>query len=235
MNTDEESRNDSSSSVKICAPSVANIVFLHGRRLVLKRLDDDCLLDGDLHPSIRLRLSRIRELPMTGVANLHGVKVVDGQPVLVWDYLEGRTLDEIEPEDRAKLQSDVRLLVQQLHSLGIVHGALHGRNIVVDKRGQVRLTHLSPLLHNDFERDMRAIEELFRPTPSPGTPGEGRVRVRAGDDRLASNVSRVNPHPNLLPEYREKEQSRINVVAVVGAVAAIVVGLIIVASVLWYA
>jgi hypothetical protein len=34
-----------------------------------KRLDDDCLLDRELHPSIAERLHRVRELPVCNVAN----------------------------------------------------------------------------------------------------------------------------------------------------------------------
>src|SRR5438067_5806613 len=46
-----------------------------GRAVVLKALDNDCLLKkGTLHPSIRDRLARVRELALTGVANLYGVE-----------------------------------------------------------------------------------------------------------------------------------------------------------------
>jgi hypothetical protein len=45
-----------------------------GRQVVLKKLDDDCLLDGQLHPSIKLRLERVRELPVRCVANFLGVE-----------------------------------------------------------------------------------------------------------------------------------------------------------------
>src|SRR5687767_13638500 len=44
-----------------------------GRGVVLKKMDDDCLLRGQLHPSIRERLGRVRELAHGGVANLYGV------------------------------------------------------------------------------------------------------------------------------------------------------------------
>ena len=45
-----------------------------GRRVVLKRLDEDCLWKGQLHPSVKDRLARVRELAHQGVANLHGVE-----------------------------------------------------------------------------------------------------------------------------------------------------------------
>src|SRR5438094_1286964 len=43
-----------------------------------------------------------------------------------------------------------------------------------------------------------------RISPSPGTPGEGR---REGSVSIAHNLrSQKNPHPNPLPEYRERGQ-----------------------------
>src|SRR5688572_18804095 len=44
-----------------------------GRGVVLKKLDPDCLLGELLHPNVRERLSRVRELATAGVANLYGV------------------------------------------------------------------------------------------------------------------------------------------------------------------
>ncbi|HEX8523100.1 MAG TPA: hypothetical protein VF669_12655, partial [Tepidisphaeraceae bacterium] len=45
-----------------------------GKLVVLKMLEEDCLLEGQLHPSIRLRLGRISEMAAKHVANLHGVE-----------------------------------------------------------------------------------------------------------------------------------------------------------------
>ncbi|HEY7088314.1 MAG TPA: hypothetical protein VH518_09515, partial [Tepidisphaeraceae bacterium] len=59
-----------------------------------KRLDDDCLLDRQLHPSISERLNRVRELPLTDVANLHGVEVDRDGVWLVWQFIEGQTLEQ---------------------------------------------------------------------------------------------------------------------------------------------
>jgi hypothetical protein len=44
-----------------------------GRSVVLKALDQDCLWKGQLHPNVKDRLGRVRELAHSGVANLYGV------------------------------------------------------------------------------------------------------------------------------------------------------------------
>src|SRR5437773_1622481 len=128
-----------------------SIEYRGGRRVVLKRLDPDCLLDGQLHPSIRERLHRVRELPLTCVANLMGVDKVERAGELVWEFVPGRALEEIRGDEAAwrKLAREIILAVEALHSSGIVHGAIHERNVIVDERGEIRLTHISPLLWSD--------------------------------------------------------------------------------------
>jgi hypothetical protein len=127
----------------------------NGRRVVLKRLDDDCMLDGQLHPSIRLRLERVRELPVKCVANLIGVERDEaGVANLVWEYLPGTPLADARPADWARMSREVVLAVQSLNAAGIVHGAIHARNVIVDDaKGEVWLTHVSPLLYSDPDND----------------------------------------------------------------------------------
>jgi hypothetical protein len=185
----------------------SKIVLRNGRRVVLKELAEDCLLDGELHPSIALRLMRVRELPMTAVANLHGVERVDGRACLIWDFVEGRVLEELSATERAGVEREVRLVVETLHSHGIVHGALHGRNIIVDGRGGVHVTHVSPLLHGDESVDFAALDGVFSAGP-------------------------FTPHPNPLPQ-REMGPD-VNARAIIGAGVALAVGLLIVISVIWW-
>jgi tRNA A-37 threonylcarbamoyl transferase component Bud32 len=120
--------------------------------------------------------------------------------------VEGRTLEEIDSPQRQKVASDVRLVVERLHSHGLVHGALHPRNMIIDDRGRVHLTHLSPLLHSDFEKDAAVLDALFE-SASPLTP------TVAG---------------------RERGPEALSTRAVVGAAVALLVGLLIVISALWW-
>jgi hypothetical protein len=180
-------------------------------RTLRKPLDDDCLLDGELHPSIRLRLSRIREIPLAAMANLRGVERDGGKAFAVWEWVEGRTLEELLPTldeaRRRKLHDDVRLLVERLHGCGIVHGNLHSRNIIIDDHGQVHLTHASPLLHSDEEVDWRAIEEVFG--------ASSRADAASGGEQIS--VRKVRRR------------------AVFGAIVAAIAGLLITVSIAWYA
>ena len=128
------------------------------KKFVFKKLDDDCLLDGQLHPAIRQRLNRIRELPLVGVANLIGVERIDSTAQLVWEFVPGRNLEEIQAADAAtweRIAREVILAIESLHAVGIVHGAIHERNVIVLHDGTVKLTHVSPLLWTETGNDVQ--------------------------------------------------------------------------------
>ena len=138
-----------------------------GRRVVLKILDQDCLLKGKLHPNVRDRLARVRELALASVANLHGVELVGGKAYLVWEFVEGKTFEEYARQcasaaDLARMSREVVLAVQSMHAMGIVHGAIHGRNIIIDVAGKVRLIHVSPLLYDDPAGDAHNLIHCIR-------------------------------------------------------------------------
>jgi hypothetical protein len=150
-----------------------------GRQVALKVLDQDCLLKGRLHPNIRDRLARVRELAHPAVAHLHGVERLEGKSYLVWEFIEGRTFEQYatyaDAAELIVLKREIVLAVRALHATGIVHGAIHGRNIIIDQLGKVRLTHISPLLYDDpasDERELRAVIGLPEETLPPGAPAE---------------------------------------------------------------
>jgi serine/threonine protein kinase len=151
-----------------------------GRQVVLKVLDQDCLLKGRLHPNIRDRLERVRELAHPAVAHLHGVERLEGKSYLVWEFVEGRTFEEYaasaaDAGNLDILKREIALAVRVLHATGIVHGAIHGRNIIIDRVGKVRLTHISPLLYDDpasDERELKAAVGLPEETLPSGAPAE---------------------------------------------------------------
>ncbi len=138
-----------------------------GRKVVLKKLPAECLLRGQLHPQVHDRLKHVRELAHMDVASLCGVERERNDAYLVWEYLEGVTLEqyliaEHPGQDLVALARELALTVEWLHELGIVHGALHGRNVIVQADQRLRLTHLSPLLYYNPAEDVAALIELLR-------------------------------------------------------------------------
>jgi hypothetical protein len=133
----------------------------NARLVVLKSLPQECLLNDQLHPDIRDRLERIQQLAHMGVANLYGVER-DGERVFaVWEYVEGVTLQEYlrQRHGTAPRQMAHELVssVQSLHALGLSHGLLHARNVIVTPSGGLRITHLSPLLYSQPDVDIQGL------------------------------------------------------------------------------
>src|SRR4051812_36445430 len=100
-----------------------------GRKIVLKALPADCLLEGQLNPNIADRLRRVREIAVTDVANLRGVERLNDGPFLVWDFVEAvpllhyaATLDD---DGVRRLCDELRRTVDRFHATGLIHGALH--------------------------------------------------------------------------------------------------------------
>jgi hypothetical protein len=132
---------------------------LFGREVVLKILPPDCLLEGALNPNIADRLRRVREIAMTDIANLRGVERDGNRAFLVWDFVPGVRIDEF-AGDTTNLVRDLKQTVEHFHSTGLVHGALHAGNVLVDVSGRIWLIDVSPLLFLDPKRDEHAIESL---------------------------------------------------------------------------
>jgi serine/threonine protein kinase len=152
-------------------PGTTYLADRTGRRVVLKRLQDDCLLEGELHPLIHDRLSRVRELAHVGVANLLAVEPDGNDAYLVWEYVEGTPLADfapsLDPTGRNLIARDLVAAVETLHALGIVHGDIHGNNVIVTPAGRVTLTHVSPLLYNEERVDVEAVAKLLREMNCP--------------------------------------------------------------------
>jgi len=154
------------------SPSPGTFIALAdaGREIFLKPLDPDCLLHGQLHPSIKERLARVRELALKSAANLYGVERDSqqgghGGVFLVWEFIAGEPLEthaqSLHAQQLLSLLREVVLSVDALHQVGIVHGALHARNIIIDPAGRPHLTHISPLLFHDPAVDVAAVSSMI--------------------------------------------------------------------------
>jgi hypothetical protein len=212
-----------------------------GRRVVLKVLDDDCLWKGQLHPNIKDRLGRVRELAHVGVANLYGVERDDGLTYLVWEYVEGTPLEEYAgspscgQRDLLVVARDLVLGVEMLHARGIVHGAIKGSNAIVTPGGRVVIAHVSPLLYSEPGEDVAAVLSLLGDLVERRGEQDsplGRLLAQAGDEE--TTLRRLAARMGALLDARENEPAlsdedttegrRVRRRALVGALSAAVLG-----------
>ncbi len=204
-----------------------------GKSVVLKLLPPDCLLEGQLNPNIADRLRRVREIAMTHVANLRGVERQGDRAFLVWDFVEGTPFDIYVTDSNCKSEEAVRLVrelihvVEHFHSTGLVHGALHGGNVLVDPAGQIMLIDVSPLLHLDPKRDERAVLEMCRKVVNLRHDADSVLAaavIEAGDSDapmavLSARLSAANAKP-----AAPLSRSRIRLRSLLAALIVIVVG-----------
>src|SRR4051812_45299981 len=141
-----------------------------GHRVFLKMLPPDCLLADQLNPTVADRLRRVREIAMTDVANLRGVERAGEHVFLVWDYVDGEPFNA-STRDPRELARELTHTVEHFHSTGLVHGALHERNVLIDRNGTIKLIDVSPLLFLDPERDVKAVAAMCRRIAGPSPDG----------------------------------------------------------------
>jgi tRNA A-37 threonylcarbamoyl transferase component Bud32 len=182
-----------------------------GRGIVLKKLDTDCLVRGLLHPSIRERLCRVRELAHAGVANLHGVGREGENAWLIWEFIEGQTCEQYlaagdrKPRDLLVLARELILSVDSLHMQGIVHGAIGGGNVIIAPDNAVRLTHISPLLYTEMSVDVEAVVALLeRAVQSRGERGSPLGQLLADTARQPMSLRLLGTKVAAMLETRDQ-------------------------------
>jgi hypothetical protein len=225
-----------------------------GRTLVLKTLDEDCLWKGQLHPNVKDRLARVRELAHAGVANLYGVERDAGLTYLVWEYTFGDTLDEaaLSPtctyREFLRLARELTLGVEMLHARGIVHGAIKASNVIVtptDRR--VVITHVSPLLYTDPGDDMNLLVSLLSDlaerrgeseTPFGHLLAEVTGQAGVTPRRLATRIGALLDSRDIEPASADADQPaarRIRRRAMLGATATAILAVVLFVSMKQYA
>jgi serine/threonine protein kinase len=178
--------------------------------MVLKALDEDCLWKGQLHPNIRDRLARVRELAHSGVANLYGVERDADLIYMAWEYVEGDTLEERARSARCGrrdfmvLARELVLGVEMLHARGIVHGGLKGSNVIVDGDGRLVMTHVSPLLYCDPGDDTRVLIAMLLDLLDERGEGESTLaRLLKEEEGAEVSLRRLAARMGALIESRE--------------------------------
>jgi hypothetical protein len=154
----------------------------------------------------------------------------------------GRTLEEVRGDAAAwaRWAREVILAVEALHAAGIVHGAVHERNVIVDPHGQVRLTHVSPLLHSDSDHDAADVLDMLDALVARDAPDSALAKLLAEARAGAWPLGLVYAHIVALeappPPPREDEAATrtVNPTAVAGAIGMAAVGVGAAALVLWY-
>jgi tRNA A-37 threonylcarbamoyl transferase component Bud32 len=221
------------------------------RRVIRRELPADCLLHGELHPNIKERLERIRQIPHPAVAALLGVERdrESGTAWLVWELIEGERFVEAASDarrsarDAAALMRELALEVEAFHTAGLVHGAIGNDSVIVDRDGRIRLTDVSPLLYHDPAVDESSVRRILREVITRRGERDSGLwhfissaeheswSLRAVRINLASLVE--SSEGKIEPPIASRNQRRLRVVALLAACVVALAGVAV--SVLIYA
>jgi serine/threonine-protein kinase len=149
-----------------------------GQEVALKFLPARLAADPERLARLRREVRVARQVSHPNVCRVYDVGEADGQLFLTMEYIDGEDLAALLrrigrlPEDKGvELARQLCLALAAAHERGVLHRDLKPHNVMIDGRGQVRLTDFGLAgFHDSFEgADLRA-----------GTPAYMAPEQRAG-------------------------------------------------------
>ena len=141
-----------------------------GRHVAVKVLNHD-YLDAERHRRFLREgknIARVRHPGVVQVLNLD--TMTDGSPVLVMEFVEGESLQQIlsngqplQPDGVRTLVKDILKTLHHIHECGIVHRDIKPSNIIISPDG-VKILDFGIALHKEDTRVTRTLDGM-------GTPG----------------------------------------------------------------
>lgn len=117
-----------------------------GSEVVVKLLNPEVTRDEDFIRRCRKLLNRACGLDHPNLATLHDIIEHDGRIVLVSEYVEGKSLEQLFEDETITISSFLDMALQMaqglehLHQAELVHGNLCPSNVLITADGQVKLT-----------------------------------------------------------------------------------------------
>ncbi len=118
-----------------------------GQPVALKFLPRELAQDSDRHERFRGEVRIARQVAHPNVCRVYDIGETHGQPFLTMEYVDGEDLAALLkkvgrlPEDRGvEVARQICLGLAAAHGQGVIHRDLKPANVLLDGRGQVRLT-----------------------------------------------------------------------------------------------
>ena len=98
--------------------------------------------------------------------------------------------------DWLRIARELVLTIESLHAAGVVHGSLKPSNVIIDQvEARLRVTHVSPLLHDDPQKDTDAIVQMMLPGTGREKGPRVAARCRTGPGEGAAFVAAAAQQP----------------------------------------
>jgi len=156
------------------------------RRVALKMLPPGVVADPARCKRFQRESQALATLNHPNVVTLHDVEEVDGQPFLVMEWIEGRTLEELIPVEGLPLSRCLDLAIPMVegvakaHQAGIVHRDLKPANVMVRDDDVVKVV------------DFGIARMALPPTVAEG-PAESRTFFHTAEGVIVGTVPYMSP------------------------------------------
>ena len=115
------------------------------REVAIKVIHADAESSGELRLRLEQEARAAGMLKHTGIVTIHDFGEHRGQPFIVMELIEGRTLDLLSKQGQLETDRLLQILTQvagaldYAHSMGVVHRDIKPANLMLESSGQVRI------------------------------------------------------------------------------------------------
>ena len=115
---------------------------LYGRKVAIKMLPSILVCNKRAYAQVKAEALVSLKLSHSNIATVRAFEEENGNPFLVMDYVEGRTLDDylaekgkLSEDETVKLLKPIANALDYAHSQGVVHRDVKPGNVMIDKSG----------------------------------------------------------------------------------------------------
>jgi hypothetical protein len=129
----------------------------------------------------------------------------------------------------------VIIAVESLHAAGIVHGAIHERNVIVQHDATVKLTHVCPLLWTEQSNDVQDVLAMLQARIVGQLPESdlAKLLAQARQENWPLDKLYRRLHPNA-PQELDEGLPRLHKRSLLAAAVVAAIGLAVAVGVFWY-
>lgn len=127
-----------------------------GREVALKLLLLGRFSGTEAEARFRREAVAAAKLRHPNIVTIHEVGDADGQPFIAMEFVQGRDLERVirdgtlKPREAARMAATLCGALQHAHERGVIHRDLKPSNVLIDERGEPRLTDFGLAHHSDF-------------------------------------------------------------------------------------